>query len=110
MKLKNDKAMKRLFFLLFLFCSLAVFSQQIPQQMPQQAPPEKQVRLNAYASYVFDDRVESYYSNTSYYNGVVQGGLKWGGGLEFMAHPLMGIDLIYLTETTTAPTEYYWDD
>ena len=90
--------MKRLFFVLFLFCSLTAMSQ------------EKQIRLNAYASYVFDDRVESYYSNTSYYNGVVEGGLKWGGGLEFMVQPLMGVELIYLTETTTAPTQYYWDD
>lgn len=90
--------MKKVFFVLFLVCSLVGLAQ------------EKQIRLNAYASYVFDDRVESYYSNTSYYNGVVQGNLLWGGGLEFMVHPAMGVELIYLTENTTAPTEYYWDD
>ena len=27
------------------------------------------IRLNAYGGYVFDDKVDSYYSNTSYFNG-----------------------------------------
>jgi hypothetical protein len=65
------------------------------------------LRLNAYASYAFDDRVDSYYSNTSYFEGKIKGGLIWGGGLEYLVHPQYGIELSYLTMSTTAPMTYY---
>ena len=65
------------------------------------------LRLNAYASYAFDDKVDSYYSNTSYFEGKIKGGLIWGGGLEYMVHPQYGIELSYLTMSTTAPMTYY---
>lgn len=65
------------------------------------------MRLNAYASYAFDDRVESYYSNTSYFEGKIKGGLLWGGGLEFMVHPQYGIEISYLRMDTKAPMTYY---
>jgi len=67
----------------------------------------QEFRLNAFAGYVFDDHVESYYSNTSYYQGTIKGGFRWGGGLEYMVNPAYGINLIYLTQSTTAPLEYY---
>ena len=88
--------MKKICFVLLMFCTLKGMSQQKPE-----------FRLNAYAGYVFDDHIESYYSNTSYYNGTVKGGLKWGGGLEMLVHPTVGIELSYLVESTTAPTTYY---
>lgn len=65
------------------------------------------IRFNGYAAYVFDDRVDSYYSNTDYYDGKIEGGLQWGGGLEFMASPTKGIELKYLRQDTKAPMEYY---
>src|SRR4051794_23540818 len=65
------------------------------------------VRLNAYANYVFDDKVDSYYSNTSYFNGKIKGGFQWGAGLEYRAHEYYGIELLYLRQDTKAPMEYY---
>ena len=65
------------------------------------------VHLNLYSSYVFDDNVDSYYSNTSYFNGTIKGGYSWGAGVEFLAAPTKGIELKYLHRATTAPMEYY---
>jgi hypothetical protein len=69
---------------------------------------QKQIRLNAYSGYVFDDNhVDSYYDPSSYYNGSIKGGYQWGGGLEFMAAPTKGIEIKYLRMDTNAPMEYY---
>lgn len=65
------------------------------------------IRFNGYAAYVFDDKVDSYYSNTDYYEGKIEGGFQWGGGLEFMVNPTKGIELKYLRQDTKAPMEYY---
>ena len=67
----------------------------------------QEFRLNVFAGYVFDDHVESYYSNTSYYEGKIKGGFRWGGGLEYMMNPNYGLNLIYLNQNTTAPLTYY---
>ena len=67
----------------------------------------QEFRLNLFGQYVFDDHVESYYSTTSYYEGTIKGGFKWGGGLEYLVNPAYGINLIYLTQATTAPLNYY---
>lgn len=91
--------MKKICFVLLLFCTVGAMSQKKPE-----------IRLNLYAGYVFDDRVDSYYSNTSYYDGIVEGSLRWGLGLEYMFHPSMGVELSYLREDTKAPTTYYNDD
>jgi hypothetical protein len=64
-------------------------------------------RLNGYAMYVFDDKFDSYYSSSDYYNGKFKGGLQWGVGLEYMPTPMNGIELLYLNQQTTAPTSYY---
>jgi hypothetical protein len=85
--------MKKILFTLSLFAALGAGAQNM--------------RLNAYALYAFDDAVDSYYSNTSYFNGTVKGGLIWGGGLEFMLHPEYGLELTYLRMDTEAPMEYY---
>ena len=65
------------------------------------------VRLNAYTAGVFDDKFDSYYDPTNYYNGVVKGGFQWGAGLEYMAHAAYGVELSYLHQSTHAPTTYY---
>jgi len=67
----------------------------------------QEFRVNLFGQYVFDDHVESYYSTTSYYEGTIKGGFKWGGGLEYLVNPAYGINLIYLTQSTTAPLNYY---
>jgi hypothetical protein len=65
------------------------------------------IHLNGYSSYVFDDKVDSYYDPYNYYNGTIKGGYSWGAGLEFMAAPTKGIEIKYLHRSTTAPMEYY---
>ncbi|MBX7107990.1 MAG: hypothetical protein K1X61_05015 [Chitinophagales bacterium] len=65
------------------------------------------IRLNLYSAYVFEDRFDSYYDQYNYYDGQIQGGYQWGGGLEFMAKPAYGVELLYYREDTHAPTEYY---
>ncbi|ULQ55565.1 acyloxyacyl hydrolase [Flavihumibacter rivuli] len=67
----------------------------------------QEFRLNAYAGYVFDDRVDSYYSNTSYFDGTINGGLLWGAGLEYKPSKYQGIELLYMRQDTDAPTTYY---
>ncbi|SRR5690606_9949027 len=67
----------------------------------------QEIRLNGYASYVFDDRVNSYYDYDDYYDGKVKGGLMWGAGLEYMPIPYTGIEVMYLRMDTEAPMEYY---
>jgi hypothetical protein len=64
-------------------------------------------RLNGYALYTFDDKVDSYYSNTSYFEGKIKGGLTWGVGAEFMLKPEYGLELSYYRMDTEAPTTYY---
>lgn len=69
--------------------------------------PAQEIRLNAFSKYVFDDKIDSYNSSTSYFEGKIEGGFQWGLGLEFMAHPTKGIELKYLRQETTAPMTYY---
>src|SRR6516164_4785719 len=67
----------------------------------------QKLRLNGYANYVFDDRVESYASSTSYFNGTIQGGLLWGVGLEMRVKEYYGAELMYYRQDTKAPVQYY---
>jgi hypothetical protein len=85
--------MKKLLFAFALFFAVGAGAQNM--------------RLNTYALYAFDDAVDSYYSNTNYFEGTVKGGLLWGGGLEFMVHPQYGIELLYMRMDTKAPLTYY---
>jgi len=66
-----------------------------------------EIRLNGYASYVFDDHFSSYYSATDYYDGTLKGGLLWGAGLEYILAPHQGIELMYFRQDTHSPTTYY---
>ncbi|HEY5748780.1 MAG TPA: hypothetical protein VIU12_22075 [Chryseolinea sp.] len=66
----------------------------------------QKIRINLYGAYVFDDKFDSYYSNNSYYEGKIKGGLQWGGGIEYMVRPEYGVELLYLRQSTHAPTTY----
>ncbi len=80
-------------FLIILFATSTCFSQGL--------------RLNLYGHYVFDDQVESYYNSTNYFHGLVKGGFLGGGSLEFRVHDYYGVELLYLRQNTTVPTNYY---
>jgi len=67
---------------------------------------DKDIRLNLYGGYVFDDKFDSYYDNSNYYEGKIIGGLQWGGGIEYMLRPEYGIEILYLRQDTHAPTTY----
>jgi hypothetical protein len=86
--------MKKLIFasLLLVFASVEVSAQDI--------------RVNGYAGYVFDDAVDSYYSNNAYFDGKINGGFRWGVGLEYMIRPEYGVELSYLRQDTKAPITY----
>jgi hypothetical protein len=65
-------------------------------------------RLNAYGTYVFPDGFDSYYSNTSYYNGTIDGSFQGGVGLEYMASERNSFEIMWQHQSTHAPT-YYLD-
>ena len=86
--------MKKLFFTLILLAGSYIFSQSVLGVSSSQEP---QVRLHGYALYAFDDNhVDSYYSSTSFFEGSVLGGFQYGGGLEIMPYPAMGVEITYL--------------
>lgn len=80
---------------MFLF-GTAVYAQLTPE-----------FRLNAYGGYIFDDRVESYYSATNYFNAQIKGSFHWGAGVEFLPGPYQSFELSYYRQDTNAPTTYY---
>jgi opacity protein-like surface antigen len=90
--------MKKIVLIILTFSALQSTAQKKPE-----------FRLNLYGSYVFDDRVDSYHSSTSYYEGTVKGNFLWGAGVEYMLQPGIGMELTYLREDTKAPTTYYDD-
>jgi hypothetical protein len=96
--------MKKLFLLALCFTGSYVFAQSIQQSAPLKKPA---FRLNAYASYAFDDKVDSYYSATEYFEGTIKGGFEYGGGLEFMLRETYGVEFTYLRLDSKAPLTYY---
>lgn len=110
--------MKKLLVIALIVTSSYAFSQVVVQTAPAQAPQTVVVvkqkpaftphlRVNVYTLYAFDDNVDSYYSNTDFFNGTINGGFQWGGGLEYMMIPNQGIEISYLRLDTDAPMEYY---
>ena len=108
--------MKKLFTILFFLTGTYAFAQYYPQQastnaQPQPVPQKSSgpaVRLHGYATYAFDDNsVDSYYSDTEYFEGSVNGGFQWGGGLEVMPAPTIGVEFTYLRLDSKAPINYY---
>jgi hypothetical protein len=65
------------------------------------------IRVNTYGSYVFDDNVDSYYDNNSYYEGKINGGFQWGVGIELLPYVSQGIEILYLRQDTKAPITYF---
>lgn len=65
------------------------------------------IRLNGYAIGAFSDKVDSYYSNTDYFNGKINGGLQWGAGIEFKSNKAMGIEFLYNRLNTSSYMTYY---
>ena len=65
------------------------------------------INVNLYGAYVFDDKFDSRYDNSTYYEGKIKGGFQWGGGLEYLVQPEYGIELFYLRQDTEAPTHVY---
>jgi hypothetical protein len=89
--------MKKLLTIILLLSGSCVFAQNSPS-----------LRLNGYANYAFDDNhVDSYYSNTSYFEGSINGGFMYGGGLEVMLQEAYGLEFTYLRLDSKAPMEYY---
>jgi hypothetical protein len=98
--------MKKLLTIILIFLAGASVFAQNMQMASKPAGPS--VRLNGYTFYAFDDNhVDSYYSNTSYFDGAINGGFQWGGGLEVMPAPTMGVEFTYLRLDSKAPMEYY---
>ena len=65
------------------------------------------IRLNGYAAYVFDDKIDSYYDQNNQYYGQINGGFQWGAGLEYLVSPSKGIEIKYLRRDAIAPMHYY---
>ncbi len=65
------------------------------------------IRLNGYAVGAFSDKVDSYYSSTDYFNGQVNGGLQWGGGIEIKPNKMMGVEFLYNRLDTKANLDYF---
>ena len=59
--------------------------------------------------HLHDNGVDSYYSDDAYFDGSVKGGFEYGGGLELMPAPHLGIEVTYLRLDSKAPMEYYHD-
>jgi opacity protein-like surface antigen len=77
--------------------------------LTETAVAQKQIRLNAYSSYACaDNQVSSgYNSYNAYYEGSINGGLQWGGGLEMLVAPNKGIELKYLRQDAVGHMDYY---
>lgn len=84
--------MKKLFFAIACFVSLNAAAQG--------------VKLNGYANYVFDDKVDSYYDNTSYFDGKIKGGFQWGVGLQYNFKEFYGLEITYYNQSTSANANY----
>ncbi len=63
-------------------------------------------RINLYGGYVFDDHIDSYYDFDEYINGTVKGGFQYGGSIEFINPHQLGIEILYLGQSTTVPISY----
>jgi len=68
---------------------------------------QAQLRLNGYASYLFDDSFDNRYTSTSYLTGRINGGFQWGVGLTYMLQQDYGLELMYYRQDTDGPVNYY---
>lgn len=102
--------MKKLIAILLCVAGTYVSAQETQQitNQPQQtlSARGKTIRLHAYTLYAFDDKVDSYYSSSEYFEGTLEGGFEWGAGLEYMLHPGYGVEVYYLRLDSKAPMIY----
>jgi hypothetical protein len=66
-------------------------------------------RLNAYGTYVFPDKFDSYYDQYNYYHGTIDGSFQGGVGIEYMASERNCFEIMWQHQSTHAPT-YYLDN
>ncbi len=66
----------------------------------------QELRLNTYAGYVFQDKVDSYYSSSSYFEGTIEESLRWGLGIEYKIDANKAFELQYFRQDTKAPITY----
>lgn len=64
-------------------------------------------RINLYGTYVFDDEVSAYDTYNYGFGGKIKGGFQYGVGLEFLPRKDMGVELLWIGQTTTADINYY---
>jgi len=64
------------------------------------------IRLNPYVGYAFDDGFNVYNSANEYYHGKLKGGLQVGAGIEYLASPQYGVELLYLYKKSEAPATF----
>jgi len=76
-------------------------------QLTAQNDKESEIRLSLYGMYTFEDSFDSYYDFGNYYQGVIQDGMLYGLGFEFEVRKDVFLELSYLREITSAPTQYY---
>jgi len=76
-------------------------------QLTAQNDNESEIRLSLYGMYTFEDSFDSYYDFGNYYQGVIQDGMLYGLGFEFEVRKDVFLELSYLREITSAPTQYY---
>lgn len=67
----------------------------------------RSIRLNLYGSYAFEDGFDSYYDYGNYYQGTIEDGFQYGGGIEVEMKNDTYLEILYLREDTKAPTQYY---
>ncbi|WP_211222949.1 hypothetical protein [Gelidibacter mesophilus] len=64
------------------------------------------VNVSVNAGYVFDNKFDSYYDPTEFYNGKIKGGFQWGVAAEYRVQPSVGIEISYFRQDTHSPTTY----
>lgn len=67
----------------------------------------RSIRFNLYGSYAFEDGFDSYYDYGNYYQGTIEDGFQYGGGIEVEMKNDTYLEILYLREDTNAPTQYY---
>jgi len=69
----------------------------------------QEIRLNTYSGYVFKNQVDSYYSNSRFFDGTIQDGFRWGVGIEYQMPAGNAIEIQYSRQNTNVPTRYLGD-
>ncbi|MBK0369969.1 hypothetical protein [Flavobacterium agrisoli] len=84
-----------------------LFASSLSAQQFNTGSYKKQVRINLYGAYAFEDSFDSYYDLGDYYQGQLQGGFMYGAGVEFEVKPGSFVEISYQRMDSNAPTQYY---